>query len=1490
MRAHRYSSLLVVVSFFFLCGGAPDSAAQSTALGARVASMQPGTWVELDTIGFNNGAFLETATFSKSILQWSDKAVWNPVTRQFYFVGAPHYEPQKFVIYSEASNAWTAGVAPCQGVECQHAWGHNALNPATGEFFHRRAGTNQIQRYRNGAWSSLPNIPAAGAQISGALEYFPDRNGLVWIDGAFGVWFYNTSTNQWTKLANTTGETGGGLQDLTLGPIDNFAVYNPIHKAVLFGGGDDACCRGFRDIYKLDSSGKITKLRNAPIDLGVNSSIVTIDPVSGKYLVFGKDRSFYEYDLPADTWTLRGGPAPPIFQPTSAAVFDVVATPVSTYGVVMFVKYYFDQSKVYLYKHAASALPPPPSDTTPPAVSLTSPAAGATVTSTVTISASASDNVAVSAVQFRLDGVDLGAPDAAAPYSVSWTTTSTSNGSHILTAVARDASGNEATSAPVTVMVNNAAPPSSPAPAPPPSAPSDFTTRCQAPGVIKCVGFDQPSDIAGDWQSNSGITPGNTTPELDGNTKASGNSSIKFTVPSNSGSDPSGSYFTNFSPDLSIQFGENSEFFVQWRQRFSTEFLSTHFEDGDVWKQIIIGTGDQPAKRYYSCTALEVVVNAYGASAPNQFPIMYNSCTGSTSHGAYDGFYEFFPSSDFKLQNARPSPFCLYSQGSTTPPSFLPPRGNCLGYFPNEWMTFQVRIKTGPRVADEFTNSFVELWVAREGQPSQQVINWGPYNLTAGAPAENQRFGKVWLTPYNTLKNPAHAHPTAYTWYDELIISRNRIADPGGSAPAPPPPAPSPDTTPPTVSVAPPPAGAAASGSSYLVTATAADNVGVAGVQFQLDGANVGSEDTSAPYSYTWNTTTASNGPHLLRAVARDAAGNVTTSSAVTFNVNNTVQPPVTSPPAPPPATTSPDVTRPTVSLTEPAADALVSGPSVTVSAAASDNVAVAAVQFKLDGANLGAEDTSAPYSVTWDTTRASDGVHTLTAVARDRAGNRSRVASVRVYVNNGNLRRSYRLPKRGGGSWRIRSLGGAALSSATLEGAGAAATGADEGDALTFGYLRVEADSGTASPAGAAVFGFRRNGVLISEAGVPGTAPVRSGLTPVEIGEPVNTGVAMVNPNTEESLISFVFYDTSGAVVSNGSFKLGPNRHVSAFLNEQPFSGPNSFQGAFSFDATAPVSVVAMRGFTNERGEFVMTTLPIHSAPFAGQNGGPLTFPHFADGGGWTTQVTLVNAGGAPMTGVVEFLGQGSSTTNGSKLEMTVNGQTASSFSYAIPPFGATRLRTSGAPATVQVGSVRIAPGQGGVPLGSVIFSYKEQGVTVSEAGIPLAPAGTAFQSYVRNSLSERIRTGLAISNPSTSPVTVNLDVTSMDGASAGLSGSVQIPGMGHVAKFLDELFPSLPAGFEGVLRLASPSPVAAIGLRGRYNERGEFLITTIPFADDAARFLAPAGIIFPHIVSGGGYSTELLLINSGADGSASGNMLFVGPNGSPLTAELSQ
>ena len=159
----------------------------------------------------------------------------------------------------------------------------------------------------------------------------------------------------------------------------------------------------------------------------------------------------------------------------------------------------------------------------------------------------------------------------------------------------------------------------------------------------------------------------------------------------------------------------------------------------------------------------------------------------------------------------------------------------------------------------------------------------------------------------------------------------------------------------------------------------------VRGVQFKLDGANLGEEDGSAPYSIPWDTTTASEGSHTLTAVARDAVGLQFTSAPVRVTVSN----------GPPPDTSPPSVT-----IASPSSGATVSR-TIDVVATASDDVGVAGVQFRLDDADLGAEDTEAPYSVPWDTTTTSDGSHTLTAVARDAAGNVTISEPVTVTVSN---------------------------------------------------------------------------------------------------------------------------------------------------------------------------------------------------------------------------------------------------------------------------------------------------------------------------------------------------------------------------------------------------------------------------------------------------------------------------------------------------------
>jgi hypothetical protein len=99
-----------------------------------------------------------------------------------------------------------------------------------------------------------------------------------------------------------------------------------------------------------------------------------------------------------------------------------------------------------------------------------------------------------------------------------------------------------------------------------------------------------------------------------------------------------------------------------------------------------------------------------------------------------------------------------------------------------------------------------------------------------------------------------------------------------------------PDTRFPIVSIKAPLAGATVAG-SVVVSACAADNIAVVGVQFKVDGTSLGAEDLVRPFSVTWNTSSATSGAHTLTAVARDAAGHVTTSAGVVVTIADSTPP-----------------------------------------------------------------------------------------------------------------------------------------------------------------------------------------------------------------------------------------------------------------------------------------------------------------------------------------------------------------------------------------------------------------------------------------------------------------------------------------------------------------------------------------------------------------------------------------------------------------------
>ncbi len=438
-------------------------------------------------------------------------------------------------------------------------------------------------------------------------------------------------------------------------------------------------------------------------------------------------------------------------------------------------------------------------------------------------------------------------------------------------------------------------------------------------------------------------------------------------------------------------------------------------------------------------------------------------------------------------------------------------------------------------------------------------------------------------------------------------------------------------------------------------------------------------------------------------------------------------------------------------------------------------------------------------------------------------------------------------------------------------------------------GYGRIGAGARSTTPSGIAIFGFRQGGVLIAEAGVPASEPLQEGRIFAEVDGNVNTGLAIANPNNALATIGFYFTDAGGERFGEGSFELGGHEQTAKFLNQAPFNGGDEVLGTFTFTSSVPIAVIALRGLTNRDGEFLMTTLPVAPLrPASRASRDTVYFPHFTDGNGWTTQVILVNPTDTRIAGTVEFIGQGSDTMAADPVVLTLDdGRTGSRFSYSIPPRASYRIVTSNPSGGVTSGSVRATPNRGNAaPSGLVVFSFASGSKTVSEAGVPALPAGSAFRVYVELSGTPNepgsIRTGLAITNTADTDNSVTLEVMHLDGSMAVAPVSFSLAPSGQVARFIDDIIDSLPAEFSGVVRVTSTEDVAIVGLRLRYNDRGELKMTTTPPTDETDP-PTMADRFFPHIVDSAGWSTQFILFNGAAGQSSSGTLSFFDTAGEP-------
>jgi len=441
---------------------------------------------------------------------------------------------------------------------------------------------------------------------------------------------------------------------------------------------------------------------------------------------------------------------------------------------------------------------------------------------------------------------------------------------------------------------------------------------------------------------------------------------------------------------------------------------------------------------------------------------------------------------------------------------------------------------------------------------------------------------------------------------------------------------------------------------------------------------------------------------------------------------------------------------------------------------------------------------------------------------------------------------------------------------------------------AVNAGYARI-VNASPAATAGLAFISYRQNNALLNESGFPASTPIRSGTMYVEVGGVLNTALGLVNTNSQAATVSVYFTDDDGSSFGQSSITIPANSQVAAFLDQTPFFSSNLFSKpisaarTFTFTSSLPVSALTFRTRFNERGEFMLTALPV-----AGTSGSlAVSVPLFGDGAGVTTDVLLVNGSDATETGTLQFI-----SGSGQNMNVTIDSQTNSKFTYSIPARSSRRFKTAGSSNPLAFGWIEVSPsGNSQVPSVAAVLTERINNVTVRETAMGGSPATNATRLYAELSGNfagrepRSIQTGIALSNSAAASVTITIEATNLDGTTGGTT-TLSVPARGQIALFLGDI-PGLklPTLFTGTLWISAPagSSVAVTGFRARYNDRQtpELLVTAFPAFDEAAP--AASELVFPELVDSGGYSTYLVLIGA-RGGPSSGSLQFVSSDGQPL------
>src|SRR5882724_7142326 len=291
------------VLFHLQTTSAPAAPQSGNVLANTAASMQPGTWAVLTTNNINPTLGPTFGGSSNNVLAEGPEMQWDPTSQQVFFFGSDHCDLSQFISYNANTNTWQrlprGAWMPTSSDYCKgmsHGEDGSAIDQAHGVFYYdQHLVTKEVHRYNiaTQTWTDLPPVNDSGwTDPTMGTDYFPEMRSLIVINGGGShannnkMYIYSEDTGQW-RSPIALGQTWS--DDAT---YRNFVRYNPVHHVVVFS------VRGFGDrrLWKMDSSGTITRLRDAPIGLGImcpcteEAAIFIADPLTGDYIVINNSK------------------------------------------------------------------------------------------------------------------------------------------------------------------------------------------------------------------------------------------------------------------------------------------------------------------------------------------------------------------------------------------------------------------------------------------------------------------------------------------------------------------------------------------------------------------------------------------------------------------------------------------------------------------------------------------------------------------------------------------------------------------------------------------------------------------------------------------------------------------------------------------------------------------------------------------------------------------------------------------------------------------------------------------------------------------------------------------------------------------------------------------------------------------------------------------------------------------------------------------------